>query len=170
MKLNKLEVLVDSPFVFVQVWINVIVPSLTALLAYAPRQKVSDLFPVFKTELFDLLLEQAIFVRCPVALDLLGPTFILHVDVICVISKELPSFSDLLLGLCPAEIMMLVSRYFLFSLIDEFIEKSANHFIVLTLAIKIVLLRYLLKFVVLFASPVTVILFLGVLNPESVNP
>lgn len=70
-ELHKLEIFRNSPFLFIEVGIDIIIPSLTALLANSSGQKGSDLLPLFEAVFSDLLLKNHIFFRCPVSFDLL---------------------------------------------------------------------------------------------------
>lgn len=93
MKFHELQVLSDRPFLLVQVWVDVVVPSLSALLPDPAREERGDLFPLFETELRDFLLKNHILLRCPVSLDLLDCT------ILSVVSEQEPSVHAFDLGL-----------------------------------------------------------------------
>ena len=71
MKFHQLKVFGKSPLLFVQVGVYIVVPPLPALLSDPSGQEGSDLFPLFKTVLSDLLLENHVLFGGPVAFDLL---------------------------------------------------------------------------------------------------
>ena len=71
-QLHQLEVLCHSPFLLVQVGIDVVIPALSALLPDPPREKSGDFLPLFEAELGYFLPEDHVFLRRPVSFDLLN--------------------------------------------------------------------------------------------------
>lgn len=70
-QLHELEVLSDSPLFFVEVWVDIVIPSLPTLLSDSTGQKGSNLLPFLQAVLSHLFLEDHVLFRCPVAFDLL---------------------------------------------------------------------------------------------------
>ena len=72
MQFHKLEVFSYCPFFFVEVWIDIVVPSFTTLLANSTRKKCSDFLPLLQAVLCNLLFEDHVFLWSPVAFNLLN--------------------------------------------------------------------------------------------------
>lgn len=70
MEVHELQVLGHSPFLLVEVWIDVVVPSLTTLLSDTPRQKSCYFLPFLKAIFCNFLFQNHVFFRGPVTLDL----------------------------------------------------------------------------------------------------
>jgi hypothetical protein len=68
---HELQVLSHGPFLLVEVGVYVVIPSLSTLLADSSRQECGDLLPLLEAVLCDLLPENHVFFRRPVAFDLL---------------------------------------------------------------------------------------------------
>lgn len=70
-KLHQLKVFCDCPLLLVQVWIDVIVPTLSALFSDSSRQKRGNLLPFLEPILSNLFPEDHVFLWGPVSFDLL---------------------------------------------------------------------------------------------------
>ena len=84
-ELHQLKIFGDGPLFFVEVWIDIVVPSLSALLADSSRKKCGNLLPFFEAVLRNLLFKDHILFRSPVAFNLLDCT------VLSIISQNEPS-------------------------------------------------------------------------------
>ena len=100
-QLHQLQILSNRPLVLVQVRVDVVVPSLAALLPDAPWQESGNLLPFLQPQLCHLFPEYHVFFRCPIALDLL------HSAVACVVSEVEPSIHAFNLALVLAQHRML---------------------------------------------------------------
>ena len=104
-ELHELQVLSDGPLLFVQVWVHIVIPSLPTLFADSSGQKGSDLLPLFEAIFSHLLLEDHVFFRCPVTLNLLDGT------ILSVISEKKPPVHTLNFGLFLTKDGLLFGRH-----------------------------------------------------------
>lgn len=102
---NDGPVLFLTPFVFLDSWIQVIVPSLTTLLSNSSGKSLGNVAPVLCSKLLDVFSKLAVFLTAPRTLDhhrienLLPPVQALHVssvrEVLCNLLPVLgPVFID----------------------------------------------------------------------------
>lgn len=123
MEVNDLSIFLFSPFVIFNVRIEVIVPSLSALLTDSARKVRSDLAPVFSPMLKDKLDDNLIFFLgprsfCQSWIEYFLPSVqTLHVSSAFQFSSNLfPPFSSILLHQSPQIfILKVITPYLLFS-------------------------------------------------------
>jgi len=84
-ELHQLQIFGDCPLLLVEVWVYVVVPSLSALLADPARQIGSYLLPLLQAVLCHLLFQDHVFFGCPVTFDLLDSA------ILGVVAEEKPS-------------------------------------------------------------------------------
>lgn len=116
-KLHQLDVFSNCPFLFIEIWVNIIIPSLTALFANASRQKGGNLLPFLESEQVNLFLENLVLLIGPVAL---------HSFCVVLILEENPSLQALVLSLGVAKLIVLDLWNLLHFVADEFIQDRRN--------------------------------------------
>jgi hypothetical protein len=95
-ELENLLVFLFSPTVFLDIRIQMVVPTFTTLLTDATFQIMSNLRPVLSTVNFHLVHEVAVFLLCPWPLDHLRVENLLPAVQTLDICAELKSFSNTL--------------------------------------------------------------------------
>lgn len=138
---HELEVLSDGPLLFVEVWIHVVIPPLTALLADSAWEEGSNLLPLLETVLCNLLFEDHVFLWGPVTFDLLNSA------VFSVIPQNEPPIHALDFSLWLVEEILRVNGSFGFLLLNVLIKLLVNYVDVLYLVNgdklnQIVILKY----------------------------
>jgi len=115
-ELHQLKILSNGPFLFVQVWVDIIIPSLPTLLTYSSGQKGSDFFPLFKAIFSNLLFKNHVFFWGPVTFDLLDSA------ILSIVSQKKPPIHALNLGLFLTEDGLLFGRHINLEAINKAIE------------------------------------------------
>ena len=126
-KLHQLKILSNSPFLFVQVRVDIVIPSLPTLLTYSSGQKGSYFFPLFKAVFSNLLFKNHIFFRGPVTFDLLDSA------ILSIVSQKKPPVHTLNLRLFLTEDGLLLGRHVNLETINKAVELLVYHFDVLHL-------------------------------------
>ena len=86
MKLHQLNIFRNSPFFLVEIWIDIVIPSFTALFANSTRKVCGYFFPFLQTKINYLFPQDRVFFWSPVTFNLFYST------VFSVIFEIKPSF------------------------------------------------------------------------------
>lgn len=118
---HKLQILCNRPLLLVEIRINVIVPSFSALLSYAAWQEGGNLLPLFETVLSNLLPKNHVLLRSPISFDLLDCA------ILSIVSQHKPSIHTLNFGFGLAIDSLLVQRNGLLFQFYELVELFMYH-------------------------------------------
>lgn len=135
MEVHKLQILGNRPFLLVEIWINIIVPSLATLLSDTPRQKSCYFLPFLKAIFCNFISQDHIFFWGPVTL------YLLNCAILSIFTEQKPPIHAVDFRFMLIEDHLLSGRHLVFLFIDVFIDFFMYYFNIFNL----ILLRELHK-------------------------